>query len=297
MADLPFPQPLSEKYAPRRVEDFVGLAGPKRVLANFLANPYPSAWLFVGPSGTGKTSMALAMAEQIPAELKHVPSRDCDLEMVEQTCRACHYFPWAGKKMHLVLVDEANEMTPAAQDAFLSKLDGTDQPPMTVFVFTTNDTYRLAERFQSRCRVLQFESSQPGSAIAAHLRQLWALERPEEPLPAWVDLDRIAAEAGNNLRAAMMKLELILLGLEETPAPAKASCGIMSEAVRDQLSELTVRLGAARAQALLQHACRDCGARLAVDGKAGPVTIRVANRMPEVKLLAALKARAMGECA
>jgi hypothetical protein len=51
-ATFAFPMPLSEKYRPRTVADFVGLDKPKRILSKFAANPYQSAWLFVGsPEG------------------------------------------------------------------------------------------------------------------------------------------------------------------------------------------------------------------------------------------------------
>ena len=49
-----FPQSLSEKYRPKSIADFVGLDKPKRIVAKFAAQPYPSAWLFVGPSGWAK---------------------------------------------------------------------------------------------------------------------------------------------------------------------------------------------------------------------------------------------------
>ena len=68
-----FPQSLADKYRPRRIEDFAGLEKPKKILRKFAANPYPSAWLFVGPPGVGKTTMALALAETLSAELHHIP--------------------------------------------------------------------------------------------------------------------------------------------------------------------------------------------------------------------------------
>jgi DNA polymerase III gamma/tau subunit len=65
-AGLDFPASLSERYRPRLLEDFIGLDKPKRVLSKFAAKPFPNAaFLFVGPSGTGKTSMALALCEAI----------------------------------------------------------------------------------------------------------------------------------------------------------------------------------------------------------------------------------------
>ncbi len=46
-----FPQSLADKHRPKTIGDFIGLEKPKRILAKFSAQPYPSAWLFVGPSG------------------------------------------------------------------------------------------------------------------------------------------------------------------------------------------------------------------------------------------------------
>ncbi len=42
-----FPQSLSEKNRPKALVDFIGLDKPKRILAKFAAQPYPSARLFV----------------------------------------------------------------------------------------------------------------------------------------------------------------------------------------------------------------------------------------------------------
>jgi replication-associated recombination protein RarA len=74
---LAFPEPLTEKYRPTTVDGFVGLEKPRKVMAKLAANPFPSAWYFLGPSGTGKTTLALALAAQMPAELHHIASKKC----------------------------------------------------------------------------------------------------------------------------------------------------------------------------------------------------------------------------
>jgi replication-associated recombination protein RarA len=66
---------LTEKYKPTKLHDFAGLAGPRTILTKLAAAPYESAWLLVGPSGTGKTTMALAVAAAIGAELHHIPAK------------------------------------------------------------------------------------------------------------------------------------------------------------------------------------------------------------------------------
>src|SRR6266478_3677518 len=113
-------QPLVEKYRPRQLSDFVGLDRPRTVLSQLAAAPYSSAWMLLGDSGLGKTTMALALCDAINGELHHIPSRQCNLETVEQTIARCWYVPMAAS-FHVVLVDEADKMSQPAQLAFLSK--------------------------------------------------------------------------------------------------------------------------------------------------------------------------------
>lgn len=206
---LEFPASLSEKYRPRDLADFVGLEKPKKVLAKFAQSPFPNAaFLFVGPSGTGKTSMALALCESIRGELHHIPSQSCNVGTVEEVTRMCHYVP-RNNTLHVVLVDEADVMTPQAQLAFLSKLDGTAFPPSTVFIFTCNDTERLQDRFLSRCMVLPFSSQGLAKPTAELLERIWQAEAGETTdKPNFL---RMVQDSKNNVRDAVNSLQVELL--------------------------------------------------------------------------------------
>jgi replication-associated recombination protein RarA len=200
---------LTETYRPQSLEQFAGLDKPKRILSKLIASPFESAWLFIGPSGTGKTSMALALAEAIPAQLHHIPSQKCTLEGIERIARACQYYPEAGKRYHLVLIDEADQMTRAAQVAMLSMLDSTGFPSNTIFILTANATDSLEPRFLSRLRSIEFSSYGMSADAVALLERIWRIEAGSE-LPA-PNLARIVKESNNNIRASLMRLETELL--------------------------------------------------------------------------------------
>lgn len=154
---LEFPKPLAEKYRPAEIGDFIGLDKVKKILTAFAARPTTSAWVFVGPAGTGKTSMAQALCSAIKGEFHHIPSQKCDAKAIDEVVRMCWYVPQSGT-FHVVVVDEADRMTEGAQLALLSKLDSTAAPPQTIWIFTCNQVEGLEKRFLSRCRVLEFSS-------------------------------------------------------------------------------------------------------------------------------------------
>jgi len=205
---MEYPASLTEKYRPERVKDFIGLSKPKAIMLNFIKRPYSSAWLFLGEPGIGKTAMAQALVNEIKGELHHIPSRTCDLETVEETVRMCHYVPFGGG-YHVVLVDEADQMTQAAQISMLSKLDSTAFPPSTIFIFTANSTKYLEKRFLSRCRVIEFSTFKIGKELPSLLRRVWKMETGKNN---GIDFDSIIERAERNVRDAYMHLELEILG-------------------------------------------------------------------------------------
>ena len=206
--EFQFPQQLTDKYRPRRIADFVGLEKPKNVCRRLAANPVPSAWLFRGPSGVGKTTLALALANEGSFELHHVPSQECNVENIERVRHTCQYVPQAGKRAHLVLIDEADQMTRAAQISLLSKLDATNPAPNTIWILTANDTANLEPRFLSRCHVVDFSSYGISSEVVQLLERIWVSESASDSHPNFA---RIVKDSSNNVRESLMRLETELM--------------------------------------------------------------------------------------
>jgi replication-associated recombination protein RarA len=167
---------LTHKYRPTRIADFIGLDKPKRVASKLVSSPFACNLIFSGEPGIGKTSLALAIAEEMPAELHHVTSQECNVERLRSVIGACHYYPTMGKKMHLVLIDEADEMTAAAQLYLLSKLDGSASVPNTIFILTCNSPEKLTEKMSSRLQAVEFFSHGTAPTVAKFLETVWDAE-------------------------------------------------------------------------------------------------------------------------
>jgi len=205
---MDYPQSLTAKYQPQTFAEFVGLEKPKKILAKFAERPYANSFLFVGPSGTGKTTMALALAKQLQGEVIHIPSQHCTVADVEEAIRRCWYIPMTTGGFHVVLVDEADQMTDKAQLLFLSKLDVTARPPNTIFIFTCNDTEKLEPRFLSRCLRVEFSSYGLASDGTEYLAKIWDAEANGAEKP---NLAQIMRDSRNNLRDAVTRIESELL--------------------------------------------------------------------------------------
>ncbi len=206
---LSFPTSLIERYRPHSLAEFVGLDKVKKVLTNFAAKPFPNAaFLFVGSSGVGKTSVGIALCEMLRGELHHIPSQQCNVANVEDVVRQCHYVPKNGT-FHVILVDEADQMSKAAQLALLSKLDATAFPPSSIFVFTCNSIEGLEPRFLSRCMELKFQSHGIASEAASFLERIWLQEVGETADRP--DFLRIVQSSKNNVRDSLNTLQVELL--------------------------------------------------------------------------------------
>ena len=228
---LNFPAPLTEKHRPRTVDAFIGLTKPKKILEAFVERPFDAAFLFLGPSGIGKTTLAMAIGEQIEAEIHQIASRQCDLETVDSVTRMCNFAAFnftTGKPApwHVVIVNECDQMTMAAQHSFLSKLDSTAAPPKSIFFFTANSTQGLEDRFLSRCRVINFESDSLEEELPRYLAKIYKREGGRHPLK----FDEIATLSGFNVRDSLMKLEMeLLIGADRSDLPPEKELEIIEQ--------------------------------------------------------------------
>lgn len=226
-AAMDFPASLSIKYQPKRVQDFCGMATPKKVMRALLDNPRPCSLLFIGPPGSGKTTMGMAFASQLGAGLIHLASARMTVDTVTDTLDRIQYLPPKGWGW-VVVADEAEGMSRQAQLALLSALDGTaclkpsfgggmvqGKPLNVIWIFTCNGSGEFGidppasfePRFLSRCLKLQFDAHKLNGDLTNFLSTVWR-EETDAPLP---NIKQIALNAAGNVRDALQAMDLELL--------------------------------------------------------------------------------------
>jgi hypothetical protein len=202
---------LDERYRPSTLSEIVGQGSAVFQLESFLDAPHSTAFLFEGESGVGKTSAARALANDLGVDLdwgfEMIESARGDMEAVDRALKMLrHVAPGSGFKM--VIVDEADLMTPRASHLWLSALENL--PPKSVVVFTTNRPSFFPDRFLDRCERIRFESD------GATLRQdaqilidtIWRKETGMDDAPSVGDLPNLVDSRGViSFRRAVLALD------------------------------------------------------------------------------------------
>jgi replication-associated recombination protein RarA len=180
---------LSEKYRPRRLDQLWGQDEAVAILRRFCGHPCPRAFLFGGPTGTGKSSAALALAAEIGCDVAHeemggvfvISSGEQTADAVRSTMKRMWLTTLCGSGWKVLIINEADRMHLAAETIWLDALEHL--PPRTIVIFTTNEPARLSRRMRDRCEEIAFEGRAEilGPCAQAFASAVWRAETGMAP--------------------------------------------------------------------------------------------------------------------
>src|SRR5712671_1344627 len=222
-------QVIARKYRPQRFNDVVGQEHVTRTLTHAIEQKrIAHAYLFCGPRGTGKTTIARIFAKclnctggpKVDFEEKDerceeiAQGRSLDVleidgasnngvEQVRELRETCKYVP-AMSRFKIYIIDEVHMLSTAAFNALLKTLE---EPPEHVkFMFATTDPEKVLPTILSRCQRFDLRRI-PAALIAKHLAHIAKLEKVKIESAA---LEAIARGAEGGMRDAESTLDQLI---------------------------------------------------------------------------------------
>lgn len=219
-------EPLALRYRPKTFDDLVGQVSVQVILREMVKrDAVPSALLFDGVRGSGKTTSARILAASLNCDAEVVPCGTCpscksifdgsslDVQEIDAASNGLvsdiralveQVLYSTGGRNRVILLDECHSMSREAMNALLKTLE--EPPPSTVFVLLTTEPSKILDTIVSRCMKFTFRRISVADIVD---RLEWICA--QEGLAVGPDLIRAIAErADGGMRDAVMTLDQVV---------------------------------------------------------------------------------------
>ena len=208
------PRALYRKYRPTQLADVVGEEQVTTALANTIkTGRIGHAYLFIGPRGTGKTSVARIFAHAVNGFDYEVEDNYLDIieidaasntgvDNIRELREKAIIAPTSGK-YKVYIIDEVHMLTKSAANALLKTLE--EPPAHVIFIMATTDAHKVPITITSRTQVHQFKLADE-TTMLAHLRKIADCEQIKITDDA---LRIVVAKGGGSFRDSLSLLEQV----------------------------------------------------------------------------------------
>ena len=203
---------LYRKYRPKELNEVVGQSEIKKILANSVKkSTITHAYLFSGPRGTGKTTMAKILAKMVNC-LNPVDGNACNncencknilnsndvieidaasnngVDEIRELREKANLVPSSGK-YKVYIIDEVHMLTTQAFNALLKTLE--EPPKHVIFILATTEYYKIPLTITSRCQKFQFNKLS-NEEIFEKLKEISNLEKIKISDEALIEIAKIS---------------------------------------------------------------------------------------------------------
>lgn len=147
--------PLAERLRPAQRSEILGQDKVLAQINKYLASGYLPSLIFWGPPGTGKTTLAQALAKDFKSEFIAINAVESGAKALKEIGEAARMRRMQFQTLTVLFVDEIHRFNKAQQDVLLPFVEKGD---ITLIGATTeNPSYELNRALLSRCRLVVFE--------------------------------------------------------------------------------------------------------------------------------------------
>jgi len=146
---------LITKYRPQSFDEVVGQAAVVRSLQSIVKKKDAQIFLFAGPAGTGKTTLARIVAKAYGCEDTQSAILELDaatftgIDSMRSVQEMLRYRPFGSSGQRAIILDEAHALSKQAFDSLLKTLE--EPPKHVVWCFCTTNQSKIPQTLKTRC--------------------------------------------------------------------------------------------------------------------------------------------------
>jgi replication-associated recombination protein RarA len=201
--------PLHLKYRPKDFDDVVGQDAVVKSLRGIFTPQatVPHSFLFTGPSGTGKTTLARIIASNLGALAINIleidAARYSGIDSMREILNGSQYVSLGMSPVKIIIIDECHALSKQTWQTLLKKVE--EPEPHLYWIFCTTESEKVPKTIRTRCHAYDMKPV-PWDLLAGYLEEIVKLEGLKIP-PEFISL--AARKSDGSVRQGLVFVSML----------------------------------------------------------------------------------------